>query len=62
MSLLVDGPEQVLADGVGHRLDRRPVRDLTIGADGTVRASQGRRVVELGRSGRLYRLDEEPRA
>jgi hypothetical protein len=48
---LGDGLEQVVADGVGHRFDRRPVRDLAIAGDGTVWAIQGRRVVELGRPG-----------
>lgn len=48
---LGDSLEQVLADDVGHRFDRRPVRDLTIDTDGTVWALQGRRVIELGRDG-----------
>ena len=50
---LADGLEQVVADSVGHRFDRRPVRDLAIESDGTVWAIQGRRIVELGQPGSI---------
>lgn len=48
---------RVLADDAGHRLDRGYVREVEVGADGTVWLAVGRRVLALGRPGAA-----EPRA
>ena len=54
---LDDGFARVLADDAGHRFDRGHVREVEVGADGTVWVAVGRRAVRLGTAGAI-----EPRA
>ena len=54
---LDDGLARVLADDAGHRFDRGRVREVEVGADGTVWVAVGRRAVRLGTAGAI-----EPRA
>ena len=51
VEVIGEGIERVLADSVGHRFDRRPLRDVAIAPDGTVWLVQGRRILQLDQPG-----------